>query len=50
MDLDVKFTKSSSRDVFEKYYKQLISSGIDQAYVKNMLEELWYAVADEYGD
>jgi hypothetical protein len=49
-DLDIEFTKDSSRDIFDRYYRELTSSGIEQAYVRNMLEDLWYAVADEYGD
>ncbi len=48
--LDIDFTKENSKDTFYLALQKLISLGLNEDDARHMLEDLWYAVADEYGD
>lgn len=48
--LDIEFWKSESKQKFEKMAEKLQDLGMDNIDIKNMLEELYYAVSSEFGD
>lgn len=49
MKFDIEFWKSSTKKCFDETAKELIEKGFTKLEAKELLEGLYYAVADEYG-
>ena len=49
MKFDIEFLKTSTKRCFEETAKDLILKGFTKTEAKEILEGLYYAVADEYG-
>ena len=50
MKLEIDFYKSDTKSFFDNAVRELRDKGMENEDIKELLEGLYYAVANEYGD